>query len=112
TYMTNTGQMKSKTFRPHRISLAKGTNYCTFYNASNQYWVVTPDLTLLYGTTTNLTDYPFELIPADIHSTGISPLTPQLSPLTPPIYDLMGRPLPNRPVQGLYIQGGKKYLAK
>ncbi|MDE6720640.1 MAG: alginate lyase family protein [Bacteroidaceae bacterium] len=112
TYMTNTGQMKSKTFRPHRISLAKGTNYCTFYNASNQYWVVTPDLTLLYGTTTNLTDYPFELIPADIHSTGISPLTPQLSPLTPPIYDLMGRPLPNRPVQGLYIQGGKKYLAR
>ena len=44
TYMTNTGQMKSKTFRPHRISLAKGTNYCTFYNASNQYWVVTPAL--------------------------------------------------------------------
>lgn len=112
TYMTNTGQMKSKTFRPHRISLAKGTNYCTFYNASNQYWVVTPDLTLLYGTTTNLTDYPFELIPADIASTGISALTPQLSPLTPPIYDLTGRPLPNRPAQGLYIQDGKKYLAR
>lgn len=112
TYMTNTGQMKSKTFRPHRISLAKGTNYCTFYNSSNQYWVVTPDLTLLYGTTTNLTDYPFELIPADIAPTGISPLTPQLSPLTPPIYDLMGRPLPNRPAQGLYIQDGKKYLAR
>lgn len=112
TYMTNTGQMKSKTFRPHRISLAKGTNYCTFYNASNQYWVVTPDLILLYGTTTNLTDYPFELIPADIAPTGISPLTPQLSPLTPPIYDLTGRPLPNRPAQGLYIQGGKKYLAR
>lgn len=112
TYMTNTGQMKSKTFRPHRISLAKGTNYCTFYNASNQYWVVTPDLTLLYGTTTNLTDYPFELIPADIAPTGISPLTPQLSPLTPPIYDLTGRPLPNRPAQGLYIQDGKKYLAR
>lgn len=112
TYMTNTGQMKSKTFRPHRISLAKGTNYCTFYNASNQYWVVTPDLTLLYGTTTNLTDYPFELIPTDIAPTGISPLTPQLSPLTPPIYDLTGRPLPNRPAQGLYIQDGKKYLAR
>lgn len=112
TYMTNTGQMKSKTFRPHRISLAKGTNYCTFYNSSNQYWVVTPDLTLLYGTTTNLTDYPFELIPADIASTGISPLTPQLSPLTPPIYDLTGRPLPNRPAQGLYIQDRKKYLAR
>lgn len=112
TYMTNTGQMKSKTFRPHRISLAKGTNYCTFYNASNQYWVVTPDLTLFYGTTTNLTDYPFELIPADIAPTGISPLTPQLSPLTPPIYDLTGRPLPNRPAQGLYIQDGKKYLAR
>lgn len=112
TYMTNTGQMKSKTFRPHRISLAKGTNYCTFYNSSNQYWVVTPDLTLLYGTTTNLTDYPFELIPADIAPTGISPLTPQLSPLTPPIYDLTGRPLPNRPAQGLYIQDGKKYLAR
>lgn len=112
TYMTNTRQMKSKTFRPHRISLAKGTNYCTFYNASNQYWVVTHDLTLLYGTTTNLTDYPFELIPTDIAPTGISPLTPQLSPLTPPIYDLTGRPLPNRPAQGLYIQDGKKYLAK
>lgn len=112
TYMTNTGQMKSKTFRPHRISLAKGRNYCTFYNANNQYWVVTPDLTLLYGTTTNLTDYPFELIPTDIAPTGISALTPQLSPLTPPIYDLTGRPLPNRPAQGLYIQDGKKYLAR
>ncbi len=113
TYMTNTGQMKPKTaLRPHRISMAKGTNYCTFYNASNQYWVVTPELALLYGTTTDLTDYPFELIPADITPTGISSPTSQPSPLTSPIYDLTGRPLPHRPTQGLYIQDGKKYLAK
>ena len=111
THMTQTGVMKKNTFRPHRLSFAKGTDYCAISNSSSQYWVVESDLNILYGTTKKLTDYPFELIPADHSSTSItSPVPPSPSPIT--IYDLSGRRLSGIPAKGFYISNGKKYWAR
>lgn len=46
-------------------------------------------------------------VPTGIHNT---PLTSSPSPL--PYYDLQGRRLNDRPATGLYIQGGRKHIAK
>ena len=109
-YMANDGLMKKSTTRPHRISFAKGTNYCAFYNASDQYWVVDKNSTILFGTTKTLSDYPFELISAKDFASGIEgvPATNVVKD-SEAIYDISGRRLSGVPAKGFYIKGGKKY---
>ena len=109
-YMANDGLIKSRTTRPHRISFAKGTNSCAFYNASSQYWVVDRNNTILYGTTKTLSDYPFELIIASDGPNGIENIKADNGTNdNEVIYDLMGRKLSTAPTKGFYIKGGKKY---
>jgi hypothetical protein len=112
TAMTNTGTMKARTFKPHRIVYAKDCDYCAFYNSSKEYWVVDADNNILYGTTTTLNDFEWELIPVPGLSepSGIESIPSSASDATRSnIYDLTGRKLPAVPRRGVYIQGGKKY---
>ncbi|MCH5174262.1 MAG: alginate lyase family protein [Prevotellaceae bacterium] len=109
-YMTEKGVMSIITARPHRISFAKGTNSCAIYNASSQYWVVSNDNTIKYGTTKTLSDFPFEIIPAENGPNGIGNITTaDTSTDDDAIYDLLGRRLSGIPAKGFYIKGGKKY---
>lgn len=112
--MDKSGALKARTYNPHRISFAKGSNACAFYNASNQYWSVDDAQTLLFGATTLLTDYPFELIAAPDLTVGIDAhtATPSSAADSAPIYDLTGRRLNGIPAKGFYIQGNKKFLKK
>ena len=112
-YMANDGLMKSRTVRPHRISFAKGTNSCAFYNSSSQYWVVDKNNTILYGTTKTLSDYPFELILAKDDPNGIESIPTDASANeNEAIYDISGRRLSGIPAKGFYIKGGKKFFIK
>lgn len=108
-YLTNEGGMKSKTYRPHRISFAKDTNYCAFYNANNTYWEVNSDNVLLYGAAKKLTDFPFALIPADSNPSGIEGMTGNTNNGKVSIYDITGRKLSGIPAKGFYIMNGQKF---
>ena len=70
-YMKNTGSMYTLKTRPHRIVFAKDSNCCAFYNTLNQYWSVDENGVLLFGKVTELTDFPFELIPYEGEVDGI-----------------------------------------
>lgn len=108
--LEKTGVFKARTYTPHRMAFAKGTNACAIYNSSNQYWAVDDAQTLLFGSTTQLSDYPFELIPAKGYDTGIS--TTSATPSAQQddtLYDLTGRRMSHIPPRGFYIQAGKKF---
>lgn len=112
--MTNTGTMKARTFKPHRIVYAKDCNYCAFYNSSKQYWVVDADNNILYGTTTTLNDFEWELIPVpgSFEPSGIESISSSVPATDESIYDVSGSKLTAIPERGIYIKGGKKYNAK
>jgi hypothetical protein len=112
TAMTNTGTMKARTFKPHRIVYAKDCDYCAFSNSSKQYWVVDTNNNILYGTTTTLSDFEWELIPVPGVPTRIENATSSPSESDANIYDLSGRKLPGVPRSGVYIKDGKKFHAK
>mgnify|MGYP002622927189 CR=1 FL=1 len=70
------GTVYTLRIRPHRISLAAGTNYCAFYNSQKEYWSVSDAGQLVVGEKTVLDDYPFELVPAsaaegDLNADGV-----------------------------------------
>ena len=112
-YLAGTGEMKAKTYRPHRISFAKDTNRCTFRNSSDQYWAISPSLTVLFGSTKTLTDFPFELIPMGDSADGVRPVsTAEGEGGALNIYDLAGRRLTKVPARGVYVCGGRKFLVK
>ena len=109
-YLNATGAIKKSGTRPHRISFAKGTNSCAIYNASNQYWQVDKNNSIIYGATKTLSDYPFELILAKDGPNGIGGIpTDAATNENEAIYDISGRRLSGIPAKGFYIKGGKKY---
>ena len=57
------GAMYKMKTRPHRITFASGTDYCTFYNTNGAYWYLDDNGKLILGSKKTLDDYPFELIP-------------------------------------------------
>ena len=111
-HMNATGAMKKNVYRPHRLTFAKGTDFCAISNSSNLYWVVDADLNILYGTTKTLADYPFELIPATDFTTALPSVEAKTNIPDDALYDLSGRRLSQPPTRGLYIRNGKKYWVK
>ncbi len=62
-YLTAAGSMIKRTFRPHRITKAAGTDYVNFYNNDGTYWIVNTSGAITFGGSDALTEYPFELVP-------------------------------------------------
>ncbi len=70
--MNISGLMKKSTAKVHRLVYAQESNFVNFFNSSKQYWVVGNHDELIYGSTTALDDFPFELIPVNYDpETGI-----------------------------------------
>jgi len=124
-YMKRIGGVQArKAYRPHRIMFAAGTDYCQFYNkvtSGTYYWAVGADGALQFESTSQLENYPFELIRvSDYIPTGIESVelggenlgTESSSAGDGEIYDLTGRRLSSLPDKGFYIKNGKKYLKK
>lgn len=109
-YMGNDGLMKTRASYPHRITFAKDTNSCAIYNSSTQYWVVDNSNNILFGSTKDLSDYPFEIRPLADGPNGIESVqTDRADSESDAIYDISGRRLTGIPAKGFYIKGGKKY---
>lgn len=76
-YLNAAGSMIKKTFRPHRITVAAGTDYVNFYNTEGKYWTVDGAGVISFGGNDELTEYPFELVsvvdyvPEDVNRDGI-----------------------------------------
>ena len=124
-YMKRIGGVQArKAYRPHRIMFAAGTDYCQFYSkvtSGTYYWAVGADGALQFESTSQLENYPFELIRvSDYIPTGIESVELDdenlgdewLGAGDGEIYDLTGRRLASLPDKGFYIKGGKKYLKK
>ncbi len=62
-YLNAAGSMIKKTFKPHRITIAAGTDYVNFYNIDGKYWTVDGAGVISFGSNDELSEYPFELIP-------------------------------------------------
>lgn len=95
---------------------ASGTMFFAIYKGSGtstRYLDVDTDGTLLTDSNTELTGFPFELIPLD-DATGINGIDSDHSLSdTSAIYDLNGRRVNSVDLKkGIYIIGGKKYLNK
>ena len=89
-YMKNTGAMYKLKTHPHRITFVKNSNYCTFYNTSNQYWDVNESGQIIFAQKSTLDDYAFEIIPyEDDPSTDINEINTSVSE-TESIYSTTG----------------------
>ena len=84
-----------------RYALHSGTG------SSSRYWSVAEDGSVSINTQASITDFPFELIPADASSI-VSTLS--TSSAQGHIYDLQGRIVKNPDKKGIYIQNGRKLL--
>ena len=109
-YLKNTGSMYKLKTRPHRIAFAKGSNYCAFYNTSNQYWAVNDDGMIEFAKLSVLDDFAFEIIPYDDDPTDIESVKVS-SDAEEHIYSITGIQL-SSPHKGLSIirQGDGKAL--
>lgn len=124
-YMKRIGGVQArKAYRPHRIMFAAGTDYCQFYSkvtSGTYYWAVGADGALQFESTSQLENYPFELIRvSDYIPTGIESVelggenlgNESSSAGDGDIYDLTGRRLSSLPDKGFYIKNRKKYLRR
>lgn len=89
---------------------AEGIERYAFHSgtgSSSRYWSVAEDGSVSINTQASITDFPFELIPADASSI-VSTLS--TSSAQGHIYDLQGRIVKNPDKKGIYIQNGRKLL--
>ena len=77
--------------------------------SSASYWTATADGSLLMEKSTEIVDFPFELIALG-QDDGISNVSSSTTPDA--LYDLQGRRITATPRRGLYIAGGKKMAVK
>lgn len=79
TFLSKEGEMVDRTFRPFRIPSAAGTDYYAIRmsaTSGNVYWGVEPNGTLSFAHSAELTDYAFEIVPAE----GFVPTSIQATP--------------------------------
>ena len=107
--LNSSGLLKSAATKAHRITFAQGTDYCIFGNTNKVYWQVDAAGTLHFGATSDLYDYPFELLPLETTGIAAHPLTDTAAPT---LYDLSGRPLNAADASGIVLVGGKKILRR
>ena len=69
-----------------------------------------------YETATDVVDFAAGNLDNDFvltsTTTGINDVNAEVLDENAPIYDIMGRRLTSKPSQGIYIQNGRKYIAR
>jgi hypothetical protein len=118
-YIKSTGELVERTYRTQRIALAKGSNYCLFFNSSNMYWTVdAATLDINFEGSDQLYSYPFELIPVEYDPTAIKSVSSNSIDNSNDVYNLQGQVV-RRNAQnldgltpGIYIINKRKVLIK
>lgn len=119
--LTSAGRTTASATFPFYIEQAIGSERMAIHTGSARapkYWNVDADGSILTAAATELTAFPFQLIPLDEIQVWIDSLTLDPSPvgegnLVGTVYDLSGRNIANNKLpKGIYIIDGKKVLMK
>lgn len=116
TYVNSSGSFTSRDGTQPHIIKPVSSEYVALSNANSTpaYWVLDASNHITLGST-ELTDYPFELIAVEYDPTAITAIEADNTSFHPTdIYDITGRRVRHLPTlsPGIYIVNGKKYLSK